>query len=93
MFGLWGGIYGSTLPRVVMTLSQVETVTVTVSVIMWTCGGIKLRTAPSLENFFLKNGEKELKQARYVSAYTVILKTSLNCVFQVLIVDTCQLAI
>lgn len=86
MFGLWGGIYGSTLPRVVMTLSQVETVTVTVSVIM-------LHTSPSLENFFLKNGEKELKQARYVSAYTVILKTSLNCVFQVLIVDTCQLAI
>ena len=71
MFGLWGDIarmYGSTIPRVVMTLSWVETVATPVSVIMWTCGvimwtcgGIKLHTSPNLENFFLKNGEKELK--------------------------------
>ena len=83
MFGLWGDIarmYGSTILRVVMTLSWVETVATPVSVIMWTCGGIKLRTSPNLENFFLKNGEKESKTC-YVTAYTVILKTSLNCTF------------
>ena len=91
MFCLWGDIarmYGSTIPRVVMTLSWVETVATPVSVIMWTCGGIKLRTSPSLGNFFLKNGKKNQKHV-----YTVILKTSLNCVFQVLIVDTWQLSI
>ena len=40
--------YESTIPRVVMTLSRVETVAVGVSVIMWTCGGLKLRTSPNL---------------------------------------------
>ena len=36
-----------------MTLFWVETVAVAVSAIMWTCGGIKLRTSPNLENSFL----------------------------------------
>ena len=54
-------MYGSIIPKVVMTLSWVETVATPVSVIMWTCGGIKLPTSPNLENFFLKNGKKESK--------------------------------
>ena len=88
MFDLWSDIarmYGS---KVVMTLSWVETVATPVSVIMWTCGGIKLPTSPNLENFFLKNGKKNQNM------YTVILKTKLELyIFQVLIADTCQLTI
>ena len=87
MFDLWGDIarmYGSIISKVVMTLSWVETVATPVSVIMWTCGGIKLPTSPNLENFFLKNGKKN--QNMYITAYTVILKTKLELhVFQVLI--------
>ena len=83
MFGLCGDIariYGSTILQVVMTLFRVEIVAVAVSAIMWTCGGIKLRTSPNLENSFLKNAPLMIKNTKtsYVSMYTVIHKTSLN---------------
>ena len=74
MFCLWGDIariYGSTIPRVVMTLSRVEMVAVAVSAIMWTCGGIKLRTSPNLENSFLKNATLVKKNTK-TSVYTLM---------------------